>query len=274
MWTLQNKHAIVTGGSKGIGYACAQQLIGFGATVLICARTAESVHTAVASLNAAAAAAAAPSSVGVGVAGRALGVACDVATLEGRQLLSEAVTAHMQGRLDILVNNVGTNKRAKIEESTVEDYRNMMRTNIDSCFFLLKQFFAQLKETRGRVVNVASVAGIRSSGTGSIYAATKGAMVQLTRALACEWGGHGINVNCVCPWMTYTPLLKEAVKNDPSQIAEAAEWTPLKRLAEPEESGATVAFLCLPASSYITGQIISVDGGLSAQGFQGPCAKF
>jgi len=149
-----------------------------------------------------------------------------------------------------------------------------MSTNIDSCFFLLKELFPLLKETKGCVVNIASIAGIRSSGTGSIYAATKGAMIQLTRALACEWGGHGIRVNCVCPWMTFTPLLKEAVKNDPSQIKEAASWTPLKRLAEPEESGAAVAFLCLPASSYVTGQVLAVDGGLSAQGFQGPCAKF
>jgi|TARA_B110000090_G_C13257456_1_gene398955 Tropinone reductase 1 len=263
LWTLANKHAVVTGGSKGIGYACAEQLLHFGATVLICSRTPEAVASAVASLNAA--------STNGGVA---CGVTCDVSTPEGRQILLAAVTSQLEGRLDVLVNNVGTNKRAKIEETTEEEYHTMFKTNIDSCFFLLKMMFPMLKDTKGCVVNISSVAGIRSSGTGSIYAATKGAMVQLTRALACEWGGHGIRVNCVCPWMTFTPLLKEAVKNDPSQIAEASNWTPLKRLAEPEESGATVAFLCLPASSYVTGQIVSVDGGLSAQGFQGPCAKF
>ena len=262
-WNLNNKCGVVTGGTKGIGYACASELIRLGATVLICSRTDESVQSAVKSLNESSSA-----------NGQACGVVCDVSTSEGRDILQDAIHTQLNGQLDCLINNVGTNKRAKIEDSTEEDYHNMMRTNIDSCFFLLKHMFPLLKKSKGCVVNVASVAGIRSSGTGSIYAATKGAMVQLTRALACEWGGLGIRVNCVCPWMTYTPLLKEAVKNDPSQIAEAAAWTPLKRLAEPEESGATVAFLCLPASSYVTGQIISVDGGLSAQGFQGPCAKF
>ena len=264
-WTLQNKCAIVTGGSKGIGYACAEQLVGFGARVLICARTETAIHAAVESLNATAASS--------DKAGSACGVACDVSTSDGRLVLSNAIKQLLGSRLDILVNNVGTNKRAKIENTTEEEYRTMMRTNVDSCFFLCKNCFPLLKETQGCVVNVASVAGIRSSGTGSIYATTKGAMVQLTRALACEWGGLNIRVNCVCPWMTFTPLLREAVKDDPSQIAEAAAWTPLKRLAEPEESGSVVAFLCLPASSYVTGQIIAVDGGLSAQGFQGPCIK-
>jgi Tropinone reductase 1 len=175
--------------------------------------------------------------------------------------------------LDCLVNNVGTNIRSRIEDSTEADYETMLRTNIDSSFFLCKDFFGALKESEGCVVNISSAAGIRSSGTGSIYALTKGAMCQLTLALACEWGRHNIRVNCVCPWMTFTPLLREAVKNDPSQIDAAKKWTPLKRLAEPEEIASAVTFLCLPASSYITGQIVAVDGGLSAQGFQGPCAR-
>lgn len=259
-WRLDGKNALVTGGTKGIGFACAQQLMELGATVLICSRTNTAVSSAVAALN----------KLG---SGRALGVVVDVATSEGRATLKRAVQERLSGHLDCLINNVGSNKRARIEESSDDDYHRMMRTNLDSCFFLSKTFFPLLRDSKGCVVNVASVAGVRSSGTGSIYAATKGAMVQLSRALACEWGRHGVRVNCICPWMTFTPLLREAVAKDPGQITEAAAWTPLQRLAEPEESAAAVAFLCLPASSYITGQVICVDGGLSAQGFQGPCAK-
>ena len=260
-WSLEGRTCVVTGGTKGIGFACAAQLLSFGAKVFVCARSQDSVSTAVTELKKI-------SSRGENMV---FGIVCDVSNAKGRETLIRAVG----GKLDCLVNNVGTNKRSKIEESSTEDYYNMLRTNLDSCFFLCKELFPLLKSSdSAAVVNVAAVAGIASSGTGSIYAATKGAMVQLTRALACEWGGHGIRVNCVAPWMTFTPLLKEAVKKDPSQIEEAVAWTPLKRLAVPEELASTVAFLCLPASSYITGQIVAVDGGISAQGFQGPCAKF
>ena len=202
-----------------------------------------------------------------------VGYVCDVSTRQGRSTLKDAVENNFGGRLDCLVNNVGTNKRAPIEDSTEEDYEVMMKSNLDSCFFLCKIFSENLSKSNGCVVNIASVAGVSSSGTGSIYAATKGAMIQLTRALACEWGARNVRVNCVAPWMTYTPLLKEATRSDPSSLEKAMKWTPMQRLAEPEESAAAVAFLCLPASSYITGQIIAVDGGLTAQGFQGPTFK-
>lgn len=201
------------------------------------------------------------------------GVICDISNSHGRLKLKNYIENNLNGHLDCLINNVGTNKRATIEESTEQEYETMVKTNLDSCFFLCKIFAQHLSKTNGCVVNVASVAGVASSGTGSIYAATKGAMIQLTRALACEWGARNVRVNCVAPWMTYTPLLKEATKEDPSSLEKAIRWTPMQRLAEPEESGAAVAFLCLPASSYITGQILAVDGGLTAQGFQGPTFK-
>eukprot|EP00434_Breviolum_minutum_P010454 symbB.v1.2.009219.t1/scaffold582.1/size184522/5 len=127
------------------------------------------------------------------------------------------------------------------------------------------------RSSYGSVVNISSAAGLRSTGTGSVYAMTKAAMVQLTKNLACEWGPLGIRVNCVCPWMARTPLLEEAVKNNPQQLEDVKHATPLARLGEPEDTGAAVAFLCMPTAAYITGQVISVDGGLYAQGFRGPC---
>jgi len=153
-----------------------------------------------------------------------------------------------------------------------EEYRSITSTNMDSCWFLCKMFMPLLKRSeRPSVVNVASAAGVRSTGTGTIYAMTKAAMAHLSVALSCEWGPLGIRVNCVCPWMARTPLLEEAVKKNPQQLEDVKRSTPLGRLGEPEDTASLVAFLCLPASGYITGQVISVDGGLSAQGFRGPC---
>ncbi|CAE8686606.1 unnamed protein product, partial [Polarella glacialis] len=171
-----------------------------------------------------------------------------------------------------LVNNAGTNVRKPIQDATEEDYNNIMRTNLDSCWFLCKLFKPMLEKSgRASVVNVSSVAGVRSTGTGSIYAMSKAAMAHLSTSLACEWGPLGIRVNCVCPWMARTPLLEEAVRNNPKQLEDVKAVTPLGRLGEPEDTAGTVAFLCMPASAYITGQIIAVDGGLTAQGFRGPC---
>ena len=106
-----------------------------------------------------------------------------------------------------------------------------------------------------------------------IYAMTKAAMAHRSEALACEWACEGIRVNCVCPWMARTPLLEAAVAKDPSQLDEVTEATPLGRLGEPADTAGAVAFLCMPASAYITGQVLAVDGGLAAQGFRGPCVK-
>ena len=152
----------------------------------------------------------------------------------------------------------------------------MLRTNVDSMFYLTKGLSDLLKRKRGTgaassVVNVASVAGVRSSGTGTIYALTKGAMVQFTRTLGCEWARSGVRVNCVAPWMTMTPLLRAAVAKDPTAVATASTATPMGRLAEASEIASAVAYFAMEASSYCTGQVLCVDGGISAQGFQGPC---
>ena len=102
---------------------------------------------------------------------------------------------------------------------------------------------------------------------------TKAAMAHMSEALACEWACEGIRVNCVCPWMARTPLLEAAVAKDPSQLDEVTEATPLGRLGEPADTAGAVAFLCMPASAYITGLVLAVDGGLAAQGFRGPGVK-
>ena len=218
-------------------------------------------------------------------------LAADVSTAAGRAALIAKATELWGGGLDVLVNNVGTNRRARVEEATEDDYRAMVTTNLDSAFFLCKLALPLLRNSRhASVVNVSSLAGIRSSGTrcaqfaaacrailrrpsapsrsgtGVIYAMTKAAMAHMSEALACEWACEGIRVNCVCPWMARTPLLEAAVAKDPSQLDEVTEATPLGRLGEPADTAGAVAFLCMPASAYITGQVLSVSGGLTMNG--------
>jgi len=116
------------------------------------------------------------------------------------------------------------------------------------------------------VVNISSVAGVNAIGTGAIYAMTKAAINQLTKNLACEWANDGIRVNCVAPWYIDTPLV-ERVLSDNKYLHAVEDRTPLKRVGKPEEVAGPVAFLCLDAASYITGQTILIDGGYSAYGF-------
>ena len=257
-WSLSGFKVVVTGSTKGLGRACAAEMLTLGAEVVVTSRKAAEVEETCKELST--------------LGGKVHGLAADVSSKEGREALVKFVQDLWDGKLDGLVNNVGTNVRKAIHEASEEEYHNMMRTNIDSCWFLCKMCKPLLERSSyGSVVNISSAAGLRSTGTGSVYAMTKAAMVQLTKNLACEWGPLGIRVNCVCPWMARTPLLEEAVKNNPQQLEDVKHATPLARLGEPEDTAAAVAFLCMPAAAYITGQVISVDGGLYAQGFRGPC---
>jgi len=178
------------------------------------------------------------------------------------------------GSLDGLVNNAGMNVRKACVDATAEEYDAILRTNQDSTFFICKEAYRLLvRSPRPTIVNVSSVAGLTSTGSGAIYAMSKAAVVQLTKALACEWAAVGIRVNCVAPWVTMTPLLAAAIERHPDSAAKAAGGTPLKRVGQPEEIAAAIAFLLLPASSYITGHILNADGGLLANGFAGPCVS-
>ncbi len=144
----------------------------------------------------------------------------------------------------------------------------MFETNLTSAWELTRLLHPRLSAAGGAsVVNIGSVAGARSVGSGAVYAMTKAALAHLTRYLACEWATDRIRVNMVAPWYTRTPLAAP-VLDQPDVLAGIEQRTPLGRVAEPEEIAAVVAFLCLPAASYVTGQEIAVDGGFSAFGFR------
>jgi Tropinone reductase 1 len=197
-----------------------------------------------------------------------------VSTPDGRRALIARVEEVWGGYLDGLVNNAGTNVRRPVVDATSEEYSAIVATNMDSCYWVSKEAYRLLsRSSRPTIVNVSSVAGLTSTGSGAIYAMTKAAVVQLTKSLACEWAATGIRVNCVAPWVTMTPLLAAATERAPGSADKAAGGTPLKRVGEPHEIAAAIAFLLMPASSYITGHVLNADGGLLANGFAGPCVQ-
>eukprot|EP00903_Cladosiphon_okamuranus_P012876 g12026.t1 len=261
-WSLEGKTAVVTGGTKGIGKAVVEELACLGARVLTCSRNSADVAACLEEWK----------SKGLIVHG----TAADVTTAEGREALVKLVQEHFGGLLDILVNNVGTNIRKATIDYTPEEYAHVMDTNFTSLFLLTQLLYPFLKaaaavkgakESGGSsVVNISSVAGLTSIKSGTPYAASKAAMNQVTRNWGCEWASDGIRVNVVAPWYTETPLT-EPVKADASKLAEILQRTPMGRWAEADEVSGIVAFLCMKGAAYITSQVISTDGGFTANGW-------
>lgn len=264
-WRLDGCRVLITGSTKGIGLAAAEDFLEHGASVFVVARGAEDVASTISRLTEL-----------YKAAGRVHGAVADISTDAGRAALVQAVSdvEGWEGGLDCLVNNAGKNVRKPAMNATEEEYVSIMQTNVDSCWFLSRSLQPLLvRSSRPCIVNVSSVAGVTSTGSGGIYAMSKAAVVQLTKTLACEWAQYGIRVNCVAPWVTRTPMLASAIEKDPSSIRKNCEWTPIGRPGEPEEIAAAIIFFALPCASYITGQTLCADGGLLANGFAGPCLE-
>jgi len=253
-WRLDGQLALVTGGSAGIGRAIARELLGFGAEVLIVARDGAALERTREEL--------ADEVPG----GEVHALVADVVDEEQRREILDWVEDRGDG-LNILVNNAGGNHRRAAVDYTEDEWREIFEVNTFSAFELSRYAHPLLtKHAASSIVNVGSVSGLTHVRTGAAYGMAKAALHQLTKNLAVEWAEDGVRVNAVAPWYIRTRRTSDALA-DPDYLDEVLLRTPMGRVGEAEEVAAAVAFLCLPAASYITGECIAVDGGFLRYGF-------
>jgi len=254
---LSGRVAIVTGAGQGIGKAAALALAAAGADVAAADINGQSVYETAAAIAAS--------------GRRGLAIQADVGSVQDiDRMVAEAIAAF--GSVDILVNNAGVTRRAHIMDLTEEDWDRIHRVNAKGVFFCLQRVAREMIPRRsGRIINIASIAGKGFAGTSNaIYAASKGAVISLTKTAAQQLGQHNINVNAVCPGIVRTAIYADMVRvmaeKDGVSIEEierrGVRSIPLQRANEPEDIASMIVFLASPGARNITGQSFNVDGGL------------
>jgi gluconate 5-dehydrogenase len=246
---LSGRIALVTGGGSGLGLAIARGLAEAGARVVVNGRNAARLDAAVAALR------------GDGLLAEA--AAFDVADPAAVRAGVEAVQAGI-GAVDILVNNAGIQHRAPIDEFSDADWRRVMATNLDAPFYMARAVVPSMKARRaGKIINIASLASRLARPTTVPYQVSKGGIAMMTRGLAVELAPHGIQVNAIGPGFFRTDM-NEALTSNVEFDAWVKKRTPAGRWAEPAELAGAAVFLASPASAFVTGQVLYVDGGFTA----------
>ncbi len=247
---LENKVAVVSGASRGIGRAIALELARRGATVVVnYHRSAEAAAEVVSAVEAA--------------GGRAIAVQADVGDFEQAAELIKTVLDTF-GQIDILVNNAGTTRDQLLALMKEDDWDNVLRTNLKGVFNCCKAITRpMMRQRRGRIINISSISGIAGQAGQTNYAASKAGIIAFTKSLAKELGPRNITVNSVAPGFVLTDLTADMQEEWKERVL---EMTPLGRMGKPEEVAYAVAFLASDEASFITGETLTVDGGLVMQG--------
>jgi 2-deoxy-D-gluconate 3-dehydrogenase len=252
LFDLKGKVALVTGGNGGIGLGMAKGLASAGANVAVAARNKSKADAAVAELS-------------------ALGVKAEFIELD---VLKEsscrdavATTAERFGRVDILINNSGTNIRKQPQELSFDEWKTVIDTNLSGAFVCSQAVYPHmLKVGGGKIINIGSMLSIFGTSFASAYAASKGGIVQMTRAFATAWAKDNIQVNAILPGWIDTNLTRAARKEVQGLHERVLARTPAQRWGDPADFGGIAVFLGSPASDFVTGTAIPVDGGYSVQG--------
>ena len=253
LFSLAGQIALVTGATRGLGLSMARALGEQGATVLLCGRELNGVEAAVAQLQ----------SEGIEADGWALDLA-DAAQAEG--LVGRVVERH--GRLDILVNNAGTAWAGRAEDMPLPAWDKIMALNVRAPFVLCQAAgkLSMIPRRSGRIINIASIAGLAGNRAGTVdtlgYSSSKGALISLTRTLAAEWGRYGIRVNAIAPGFFPTKMTAGLLQQQGEE--DLARHAPLNRLGDENDLKGAVVLLASAAGKHITGQVLAVDGGVSA----------
>ena len=250
MFRLDEKVAVVVGGAGGIGEACSLGLSGQGARVAVASRNLEKLEAAAARIKA--------------ETGRETAAFQVDATDEASVKDLAARVVERFGRVDILLNTQGINKKGPAVDFPMEDWDRLFAVNVKGVMLCCQAFGRiMIQNKKGKIINMSSVRGARGTDGGNqTYGATKGAVDMITRMLAAEWAPFGINVNAVAPSLILTETIKRAVP--PERRERLASTTLFKRLGTPEEVVGACVYLASEASSFVTGQILYVDGGLTA----------